>query len=75
METHIRMHPSTNNILTLLINTAQKMKFSIKDFFSKCGQIRRKYNILFQITKSTNLRFSLYIDSITTLSDISENFC
>ena len=25
--------------------TAQKMKFSIKDFFSKCGQIRRKLQI------------------------------
>ena len=24
------------------IVTAQKMKFSIKDFFSKCDQIRRK---------------------------------
>ena len=23
-------------------NTAQKMKFSIKDFFSKCDQIHRK---------------------------------
>ena len=23
-------------------NTAQKLKFSIKDFFSKCDQIRRK---------------------------------
>ena len=23
-------------------NTAQKMKFSVKDFFSKCDQIRRK---------------------------------
>ena len=23
-------------------NTAQKMKFSFKDFFSKCDQIRRK---------------------------------
>ena len=28
-----------NNIKT---RTAQKMKFSIKDFFSKCEQIRRK---------------------------------
>ena len=26
-------------------NTAQKMKFSIKDFFSKCDQIRRKLRI------------------------------
>ena len=25
-------------------HTAQKMKFSIKDFFSKCDQIRRKLN-------------------------------
>ena len=27
------------------INTAQKMKFPIKDFFSKCDQIRRKLRI------------------------------
>ena len=26
-------------------HTAQKMKFSIKDFFSKCDQIRRKLRI------------------------------
>ena len=26
-------------------NTAQKMKFSIKDFFSKCDQIRKKLQI------------------------------
>ena len=25
-----------------IINTAQKMKFSIKDFFSKCDQSARK---------------------------------
>ena len=25
--------------------TAQKMKFSIKDFFSKCDQVRRKFLI------------------------------
>ena len=28
-----------------LFSTAQKMKFSIKDFFSKCDQIRRKLRI------------------------------
>ena len=28
-----------------IINTAQKMKFSIKNFFSKCDQIRRKLRI------------------------------
>ena len=31
--------------LTLDGVTAQKMKFSIKDFFSKCDQIRRKLRI------------------------------
>ena len=30
---------------TRLTVTAQKMKFSIKDFFSKCGQVRRKLQI------------------------------
>ena len=30
---------------TFAIYTAQKMKFSIKDFFSKCDQIRRKPRI------------------------------
>ena len=30
----------------LATNTAQKMKFSIKYFFSKCDQIRRKLEFL-----------------------------
>ena len=32
-------------------NTAQNMKFSIKDFFSKCGQIRRKLRIWSHLLK------------------------
>ena len=31
--------------ILLLILTAQKRKFSIKDFFSKCEQIRKKLRI------------------------------
>ena len=31
--------------------TAQKMEFSIKDFFSKCDQIRRKLRIWSQLMK------------------------
>ena len=31
--------------------TAQKMKFSFKDFFSKCGQIRRKLRIWSHLLK------------------------
>ena len=33
------------NILTFFYITALKMKFSIKDFFSKCDQIRSKLRI------------------------------
>ena len=32
-------------------STAQKMKFSIKDFFSKCDQIRRKLRIWSHLLK------------------------
>ena len=37
-------------ITTKQINTAQKMKFSIKDFFNKCEQIRRKLRIADLVT-------------------------
>ena len=33
--------------------TAQKMKFSIKDFFSKCGQIRRFLRIWSHLMKKS----------------------
>ena len=35
------------------IVTAQKMKFSIKDFFSKCDQIRRKLRIWSHLLKKS----------------------
>ena len=34
-------------------HTAQKMKFSIKDFCSKCGQIRRKLRIWSHLLKKS----------------------
>ena len=39
--------------LVLLDYTAQKMKFSIKDFLSKCDQIRRKLGIWSHILKKS----------------------
>ena len=40
------MHKTQNKIIVLVrINTAQKMKFSIKDIFSKRDQIRWKLRI------------------------------
>ena len=39
--------------LLLYTVTAQKMKFSIKDFFSKCDQIRRKLGIWSHLLKKS----------------------
>ena len=39
-----------------IINTAQKMKFSIKDFFSKCDQIRRKLRIWSHLLKKSLIK-------------------
>ena len=41
------------NKLTELEDTAQKMKFSIKGFFSKCYQIRRKLQIWSHLLKKS----------------------
>ena len=35
------------------MNTAQKMKFSIKDSFSKCDQIRKKLRIWLHLLKKS----------------------
>ena len=35
------------------LNTAQKMKFSIKGFFSKCDQIRKKLRIWSHLLKKS----------------------
>ena len=40
-----------SNFLRFLIFSTQKMKFSIKDFFSKCDQIRRKLRIWSNLLK------------------------
>ena len=38
---------------SLLSYTAQKMKFSVKDFFSKCDQTRRKLRIWSHLPKKS----------------------
>ena len=43
----------SNKRSTLQMFTAQKMKFSIKDFFSKCDQIRRKLRIWSHLLKKS----------------------
>ena len=39
------------------VSTAQKMKFSIKNFFSKCDQIRRKLQILLHLSKKSLMKY------------------
>ena len=47
----VYVRPLTDSpYLKLGIYTAQKMKFSIKDFFSKCDQIRRNVLLLKVVT-------------------------
>ena len=38
------------------IHTAQKMKFSMKDFFSKCDQIRKKLRIWSHLRKKSLMK-------------------
>ena len=38
-------HWNEETLIRCIYNTAQKMKFSIKDFFSECDQIRRNMRI------------------------------
>ena len=41
--------------------TAQKMKFPIKDFFSKCDQIHRKLQILSQLMKKSLMKTFIFL--------------
>ena len=41
-------------------NTAQKMKFSIKDFFSKCDQIRWKLRIWSDLLKKSLMEIFIF---------------
>ena len=42
--------------------TAQKMKFSIKDFLSKCDQIRRKLRIWSHLLKKSLMENLVHIN-------------
>ena len=43
------------------IHTAQKMKFFIKDFLSKCDQIRRKLRIWSHLLKKSLMENSIFL--------------
>ena len=52
---------STEHLLSkILQHTAQKMKFSIKDFFYKCDEIRRKPRIWSHLLKKSLMENSIF---------------
>ena len=48
--------PNFTHTEVCLGHTAQKLKFSIKDFLSKCGQIRRKLRICSHLLKKSLMK-------------------
>ena len=50
--------------------TAQKMKFSIKDFFSKCDQIRRKLPIWSHLLKKSLMENFIFCAAILILTQV-----
>ena len=48
----------------------QKMKFSIKDFFSKCDQIRRKLRIWSHLLKKSLMENSFFVHLFTRTKEI-----
>ena len=63
-----------SNGLTLLIHfTAQKMKFSITDFFSKCDQIRRKLGTFTAEIRNGKLHFcAVFVHSTNKIKQKSK---
>ena len=45
----------------IILFIAQKMKFSIKDFFSKCDQIRKKLRIWLRLLKKSLMETSFFV--------------
>ena len=61
MSTLLKVKAFTSLNMLPRISTAQKMKFSIKDFFSKCDQIRRKLRIWSHLLKKSLMEMESFI--------------
>ena len=62
---------ASNIMVTISALTAQKMRFSIKDFFSKCDQSRRKLRIWSDLLKKSLMEHFIFW-TVLTLSINSE---
>ena len=54
------------------VNTAQKMKFSIKDFFSKCDQTHKKLRIWSHLLKKSLIENFFFVQWNSTWSDFDK---
>ena len=57
-----------NHDPTPMLHTAKEMKFSIKDFFSKCDQVRRKLQIWSHLLEKSLMENFIFCAVPTTLS-------
>ena len=48
------------SLVNVKIHIAQKMKFSITDFLSKCNQIRRKLQIWSHLMKKSEMKILIF---------------
>ena len=55
--------------------TAQKMKFSITDFFSKCDQIRMKLQIWSYLLKKSLMENFIFMQYVHYLMIVTQTFC
>ena len=55
-------------------STAQKMNFSIQDFFSKCGQIRRKLRFLSHLLKKSLMENFIFWVQCSVEEDFPSQF-
>ena len=53
-------------------HTAQKMKFSIKDFFSKCDQIRRKLRIWSHLLNKSLMENFIFVQCHSSIYSYDE---
>ena len=66
---------STRDTPKKTVNTAQKMKFSIKDFSNKCDQIRRKLQIWSHLLKKSLMENFIFCAVKKPLSQYPGRVC
>ena len=66
------------NLTSLYIfrtSTAQKIKFSTDNFFSKCGQIHRKLWIWLHLLKKSYWKSSVFVQCLLVSGSITRTLC